>query len=414
MFRYQNDVLSVVQGPQSVAVADLVGQDPAYIYDLDGIIERYQFVAQSFENKASVHFAMKANNNPKILKALAKAGCGVDVVSGGELKRALECGFAANKIVFSGVGKTEKEIEQALKAGVFQINLESSPELQRVIQLTLKLKPSTKPRLAIRVNPDVNPETHPNIKTGFRDNKFGLDFEEIPELLKIFEQNKSLVSLVGLTLHIGSQIREASPFFEAIDKTLKLYKEIEKKGFFLETFDVGGGFGIDYSQPGLDGKPKLVQTFMAEEKAYEEYTAHIMKKLKSEVKQILTEPGRFIVGHFGVLVSEIQYIKRTPYKSFAILNSGMNHLMRPALYEAYHHISPLNWSPTSAQEKFDIVGPICESTDVFGFDRYLPKDIKQGDHLAIFDAGAYGAVMANDYNLHALPVETVVSKGKVI
>ncbi len=413
MFRYENNVLSIVQGSATVAVSDVVGQEPTYIYDLDGIIERYQFVARSFENKASVHFAMKANNHPKILKALALAGCGVDVVSGGEMKRALECGFSANRIVFSGVGKTEKEIEEAIRAQVFQINLESAPELLRVIKISEKLKPTLKPRLAIRVNPDVNPDTHPSIKTGFRDNKFGLDFEEMPELLKIFEQNKNTVSLVGLTLHIGSQIREARPFFEAIEKTLRLYKDIESKGFDLETFDVGGGFGIDYSNP-ADGHSSVITSYAKEEQAYQEYTSHILKLLDGQVKQILTEPGRFIVGHFGVLVSEIQYIKKTPYKNFVILDSGMNHLMRPALYEAYHHMSPLKSIPTVAYEKFDIVGPICESTDVFGYDRLLPSAISQGDRLAIFDAGAYGAVMANDYNLHAAPIETVVSKGKVI
>lgn len=397
----------VLDGTEPVAVSQLVEglHTPAYIYDLDGILRRYHFVRDAFAGKVSVHFAVKSNNHPTILKALAAAGCGVDVVSGGEMHRALECGFPADRIVFSGVGKSESEIKDALSKGVMQLNVESAPELLRVARIARDLAlPERRARVALRVNPDVNPETHPHITTGFRENKFGLDFEELDGLIPIFEAERKHLELVGLTLHIGSQIRSAKPFHEAIEKTLKLYDKFKAKGFTLESFDIGGGFGIDYEKDDLTG----------EEREFTLYAQQVLKSLEGKVKTILCEPGRFLVGHFGALVSQVQYVKRTPHKKFVILNTGMNHIMRPALYEAYHRIEPLHCDVGAESESFDVVGPICESTDVLGRDRQLPKTVIEGDWLAILDAGAYGAVMASDYNLHPRPVEIVVSKGRII
>lgn len=378
---------------------------PVYVYDLDAILDRYAFVRNAFQNKVDVHFAMKANNHPIILRALAQAGCSVDVVSGGEMHRALECGFPADRIVFSGVGKSEVEIKDAIQKGVKQLNIESAPELLRVARIAREMAlPERRVRVALRVNPDVNPETHPHITTGFRENKFGLDFDELDGLLPIFATDKKHLQLVGLTLHIGSQIRQAKPFHEAIQKTLKLYDKFKENGLPLESFDVGGGFGIDYE------KGDLVQ----EEKEFQDYAQQVVTALSGKVSKILSEPGRFIVGHFGVLLSQIQYVKRTPHKKFVILNTGMHHIMRPALYDAFHRIEPLKLDKAAETESFDIVGPICESTDFLGRDRELPKTLIEGDWMAILDAGAYGSVMANDYNLHAKPIELVISKGKVV
>lgn len=406
MFKRHYDDL-VLDGKETVAISRLVEglHTPAYIYDLDAILARYAFVCEAFSGKVAVHFAMKSNNHPVILRALAAAGCGVDVVSGGEMHRALECGFPADRIVFSGVGKSESEIKDALTKGVKQLNVESAPELLRVARIARDMAlPERRARVALRVNPDVNPETHPYITTGFRENKFGLDFEELDGLIPIFEDEKKHLELVGLTLHIGSQIRSAKPFHEAIEKTLKLYDKFKDKGFTLQSFDIGGGFGIDYENGDLG----------AEEKEFNLYAQQVLKSLEGKVKSILCEPGRFLVGHFGILVSQVQYVKRTPHKKFVILNTGMNHIMRPALYEAFHRIEPIHCDEKADAESFDIVGPICESTDVLGKNRNLPKTVMEGDWLAILDAGAYGAVMASDYNLHPRPVEMVISKGKIV
>jgi diaminopimelate decarboxylase len=247
--------------------------------------------------------------------------------------------------------------------------------------------------VALRVNPDVKTETHPYIQTGFRDNKFGLDFTEMPDLL-VQLKNTQHVRLVGLTLHIGSQIRDIKPFEIAIQKALDLYASIEAQGFALESFDVGGGIGIDYAHQDITKDEELIK----------EYGELLNRLVPKKIKNLILEPGRILVARFGRLVTKVQYVKRTPFKNFIVVDAGMNHLIRPALYEAFHHIELVR--KTNAQKEiFDVVGPIWGSSDVLGFDRYLPGDIQEGDMLIVHDAGAYGAVMMSDYNLRPRAAE---------
>lgn len=404
MFAYAKKSLKIVQPGGEITLADIARnrKTPFYVYDLDGMVERLKLLQKALPSVA-IHYAVKANHHREILKAFAQHQVGADVVSKGEFERALECGISGERIVFSGVGKTADEIRFALQNNVKQLNIESIPELERVASIAREM--GVRAPVALRMNPDVDANTHPYIRTGFRENKFGLDFSEIEPIVRVLHNNSSL-ELRGLTLHIGSQIRETKPFVEAIEKTLRLFESLIKQGFQLSTLDIGGGLGIDYQSGDL--KP--------DEELLNEYASRV-RELASRLPQsvrILCEPGRFIVARFGALVGQIQYIKETPYKTFVILNTGMNHLMRPSLYEAYHRILPLEESGNGESRLVDVVGPICESADVLGHERILPASLKAGDYLAVMDAGAYGAVMASRYNLHELPDEVIVSKGKVL
>jgi diaminopimelate decarboxylase len=373
---------------------------PAYVYDLDGLRARLEFFKKAAPTESHIHYAMKANHNLEILRVMREAGLGVDVVSLGEMNRAVEAGFKPDKIVFSGVGKTVAEINAAISAQIAQINVESEPELLRIIECAKALR--KKAAIAFRMNPDVDAKTHPYIRTGFRDNKFGLDFSEVPKLLTHVKQNSNAVELQGLTLHIGSQIREVAPFESAIRKTLELYKTLVAQGFNLTTFDVGGGIGIDYASGEIKTDEALISSYMQILKA----------ELVGQVKKIFLEPGRILVARFGTLITEVQYVKRTPYKSFLIVDAGMNNLIRPALYQANHRIEPVK-KMNGSSEVYDVVGPICESSDVLGSERYLPSEIKAGDRLAIYDVGAYGSVMSSDYNLRTPAVEVCVEGGRI-
>jgi diaminopimelate decarboxylase len=330
---------------------------PFYLYDLDGLRSRAEMFKSVLPAGAHCHFAMKANNNAKVLVVLRECGFGIDAVSSGEIQRALHEEFLASNIIFSGVGKTADEIHLALKWDIDQINVESVEELKRIAAIARETK--TKARVALRMNPDVDVNTHPYIRTGFRDNKFGLDFGAVPEILEILKREPKFVELQGLTLHIGSQIRDVEPFTLAIRKTL------------------------------------------------------FAPVLKSKiVEKLYLEPGRIIIARFGFLVSEVQYVKRTPFKNFVIIDTGMHHLIRPALYEAHHRIERLSAPKlNSSTEIFDVVGPICESADVLGCERVLPADIASGDRVMIHDVGAYGAVMASRYNLRDEAREYTIKEG---
>ena len=372
---------------------------PVYLYDLSGFEERVNFFKKKMPSNGVAFFAMKANNHEKILKVIRHAGFGVDVVSLGELRRALSVGFKPRQIVFSGVGKTKEEIQSAIKLRINQINVESLPELERISEVAEKLKIKT--RVALRVNPDIEVRTHRYIQTGFRENKFGLEFSSMPAVLAIIQKTRWL-RLQGLTLHIGSQITEIEPFILSFRKTLKLYKDLKNKGHQLTTFDVGGGLGIDYTHGDLH----------ADEKRIADYMKVVKKEISSSVKRIYFEPGRILVARFGALFTEVQYVKRTSHKNFLIVDTGMHQLLRPALYEAYHRIEPMvDFQPYSNLKtgRFDVVGPLCESSDILGLDRELPISLKAGDILKICDVGAYGAVMSNRYNLRP-PVREVCAK----
>lgn len=398
-FSYVDGKLSVTHATGALDLAEVVSRsvDPFYVYDLDGILHRLEVFKASLPEKHSIHFALKSNNNPMVLSAIAQAGFGVDVVSGGELALAVECGFSPDKIVFSGVGKTVAELEKAVHLRIKQINVESPQELERIIKLAQQVGRSA--RVAFRMNPDVHAETHPYITTGFRENKFGMDKSFLPKLEHILEGNEDCVKLVGLTVHIGSQLKQIDPMVESVEKVKETFIELKSRGYEMTTLDVGGGLGLHYEDDDL----------AADEAAINEYGSRIKEAVSDLDAEILFEPGRIIVARFGMLVGEVQYIKETPFKNFAIMNTGMHHIMRPCLYQAFHRLLPLE-QKDRAPQLYDVVGPICESSDVLGKDRAFPI-LEPGDHLAVADAGAYGAVMANSYNSHDLPKEYVVSGG---
>lgn len=374
-------------------------EHPFYLYDLPGIQKRFDILQKSFQKKISIHYAMKANYNVHILSALAEAHACVDVVSIGEMKAALMAGFRSDQIIFSGVGKTQHEISFAIQNQIRQINVESPSELRRIAKISQDLKKSVE--VCFRMNPDVNPETHPYITTGFRENKFGMDESFLPELLEILQQS-SWVQLVGLTIHIGSQILDLKVLREAIVKTKPIYLSLKEKGFPLSRFDVGGGLGIDYQHQDLPMEHQMMQ----------DYAKIIEAELSDLDCEIQCEPGRWLVGHFGVLVAQVQYIKKTQYKNFVILDTGMNHLMRPSLYKAYHKIFAVKLRD-GEEISYDVVGPICESSDFIGMDRKL-SPLQEGDFVLIADAGAYGYAMASEYNLHQLPQELIIDSNPPI
>ena len=380
-------------------------RQPFYLYDIDGITQRLNDFKESFsdlKNKLSIHYALKANTNAHVIRAFSHNGVGLDVVSGGEIQLGLKLGVRGEDMVFSGVGKTTHEIDLALKSNVKQINVESPQELKRIAQVAEKFE--IRAPVALRLNPDVNPETHPYIRTGFHENKFGMDKSFLPEIQRILKEHHQSLDLRGLTLHVGSQIRDIKPIVEAIEKVRPIYFNFCEKGYNLKTMDIGGGIGINYDSSNPDSDLSQLR----------DYGKKVSKVFSDWPCEVLCEPGRILVGRFGVLFGEVQYIKRTPYKNFAILNTGMHHLIRPCLYQARHRIEKVYIKPTKpTNELYDIVGPICESSDVIGFERHLPK-LSQGDYLMICDAGAYGFVMANNYNSHDLPMEIVYSEGETL
>lgn len=389
---YINDELTF--GPLKKSLSALCANyvRPIYVYDLDFIAQRYKAMSSALQS-VRLFYAMKANSNVEVLQKLKDLGAGADVVSLGEIKRALECGFLPEDIVYSGVGKTVFEITEALKLGIYQINVESLPELVRIARLAKELKKTTK--VALRLNPDVDIKTHPYIATGLKDNKFGMELSLIPELVQILKSAQGQVELVGVSLHLGSQMLEFSGYQEALVKLKKVYIDLKKEFPELKRFDFGGGLGIFYDRQDLATEERLL-------KEYAQITLETLKDLNCELQ---SEPGRWLVGHCGALLTQVQYVKKTSEKTFVIVDSGMNHLLRPALYEAHHNILPL--AKRAGETKVDIVGPICESADFFGKERYL-SSVEEGDFLVVADAGAYGYSMANIYNLQELPLEVCI------
>lgn len=367
---------------------------PFYVYDLD-LIERQTRLLQSvLPAHTDIHFAMKANSNPGILKFLRKLGLGVDTVSGGEIQRALDVGYGPAEILFSGVGKTETELSLAIKLGIKLVNVESPQELERLGRLARRARKAV--ALGFRLNPDVRAGTHPYISTGAHANKFGMAFSSLPELKAILKKYRGFLELCAVDFHIGSQLTRLGPLERAIRRTLPIFEHLRAEGYPLRYFDIGGGLGIRYKdETAIDPA---------------DYGKMVSKHLGGLNGRILTEPGRVLVGEAGILVTEVQYIKSSPSKTFAIVDTGMHHLIRPALYGAYHEIVPLKARKGRAQV-YDVVGPICESSDVLAYDRKLPA-LKQGDILLIQNAGAYGYSMASHYNLQDPPAEILVRAGR--
>ncbi|MGC9109584.1 MAG: diaminopimelate decarboxylase [Caldimicrobium sp.] len=368
---------------------------PLYIYSGKTIRRHFKVFDSAFEEIPHLTcYSVKANSNLGVLSLLAKEGAGADVVSGGELERALRAGIPPKKIVFSGVGKTVEEIERALKVGILMFNVESAEELYVLGEVAQRLQ--IKAPFAIRANPDVDPKTHPYISTGLRKNKFGVPEEEVISLYLKAKENPYLQP-IGLDTHIGSQLTTISPFIEAVRRLKALWKELEGLGFELPFLDIGGGLGIIYGEE--------------EPPPPEEFSSAIIQELKGLPLTLILEPGRIIVGNAGILVTKVLYTKSNKEKNFVIVDAGMNDLIRPALYQAYHKIVPVL---DRGEEEIvaDIVGPICESGDFFAKERKIPK-VKRGDLLAIMSAGAYGFVMSSNYNTRPRAAEVLVEEDQV-
>ena len=402
MFQYVKGELALLQKNSPVFLKDIAKnkEQAFYLYDMDAMEERVNLFLKMTENRLNVFFAMKANHNLKVLEMFCKGGIGVDVVSGGELQRALNVGFPSKKIVFSGVGKTRKELSLALKEEVFQINVESFGELKVLAEIAEQMKKT--PSIALRINPNVDFQSHPYIKTGLTGHKFGFDEDQIPLALEFIRSKKQNLDFQGLSMHLGSQIFDLEPLYQAINSLKFLYENLKTQGFPLKTLDIGGGLGVDYSQGNLKGDEKLIQEF-----------GKSLKNLFQDFSgTVLAEPGRFLTARFGLLCTRVEYIKKTSTKTFAIVNTGMHHFLRPALYGAAHRILPFRDKPEKKQ-LYEVVGPICETADILSRDSLLPE-LSPGDWLAVCDAGAYGFVMANNYNLQEPAKELCFSKGREI
>lgn len=369
---------------------------PLYVYSKEAICSAYRAydsacIRPDGTRRARIHYAMKANSNLAVLDELKQLGAGFDLVSGGELARALHIGADPKSLVFAGVGKSSAEIENALRVGVKCINVESIPELQRInaIAKTMNLRAP----ISLRVNPDVDANTHPYISTGLKDNKFGIAYYEV---LKTYREAALLpqIDVIGIDCHIGSQITSTSPYLDALDKVLDLITQLQREGIKIHHLDLGGGLGIDY---GGESPPNIT-----------EFTNTLLNRVEERGfghLEVLLEPGRSLVGNAGILLTQVEYLKTGVDKNFCIVNAAMNDLMRPALYGAHHAIVPIHVSQAKPN-CYDVVGPVCESGDWLGKDRVLA--VNEGDILAILSAGAYGFVMASNYNTRSRAAEVMV------
>ena len=381
-----------IEGVKAEEVAKSVGT-PVYIYAKSAIVKAYREIEEAFkEVNPIIAFAVKANSNVHVLRVLKELGAGADTVSVGEIYRALTAGIEPKKILFAGVGKREDEIELALERGILMFNVESEGELYKIEEVAKRLGKSAP--IAVRVNPEVDPKTHPYIATGLKSSKFGVDFEKALELYSYARESKYLNPL-GVHFHIGSQITDVSVFGEAAQKVKELVKELHRRGVEIEYFDAGGGLGINYKPD----EPPVPARALADV---------LIPHVKELGCRLILEPGRRITGNAGVLITELLYVKESPEKLFYIVDAGMSDIARPALYKAYHHIEAVKEGEKAV--KATVVGPICESGDVLGEDRELPK-LKEGELLAIFSAGAYGFTMASNYNSRPRPAEVLVEGG---
>src|SRR5580765_8087648 len=404
-FRYLGNKLYC----EGVAVESLARKygTPLFVYSQHTLSEHFRRLDHAMAGvEHLICFAVKSNSNQSVLRTLANLGSGFDIVSGGELQRVIDAGGDPRKCAFAGVGKGESEIEFALKKGVYTFNAESEAELQRINQIASRMKKVAP--IAVRVNPNVAAGTHKKITTGTYENKFGVAYEKIAGLYDRASKLKNL-RLRGIQMHIGSQITEVTPFEQAVRKVLPLATRLKEK-HGIEFVSIGGGLGIVY-KPALASGP---QSWWKSAQARniltpEKYATRLVPLLKPLGLRILMEPGRFISGNSGALLTRIEYVKKTGKNNFLLVDAAMNDLIRPAFYESYHEIVPLS-KKNGATISSDVVGPICESGDFFCQDRPLPK-VGQGDYLALLSAGAYGFVMASNYNTRSFAAEVVV-KGK--
>lgn len=370
-------------------IAEKVGT-PCYIYSLPAFEARFREIDQAYKSVPHlVAYSLKANGNLSVMHALAKIGSGADVVSGGELFKARKAGVPADKIIFAGVGKTDDEIAYGLEEGIRYFNVESIPEIEAINAVAKKMRKVAP--IAIRFNPDVDPKTHHYITTGKKETKFGVYLGDVVKVMKVVRQCLS-VHWTGVHAHIGSQMTQTNSVGKAAKVIEKLVLQLRREGFPIHTVNLGGGYGIDYEG---EKPPKPSQ-----------YAALVLPVIKRLNATLVLEPGRYVSGNSGVLLTRLTYVKRSGTKTFYIVDAGMGELIRPSLYEAYHRIAPAEGNQKPSQ-KVDVVGPICESGDFFAKGRKLPA-LKRGDLMVVFSAGAYGSVMGSTYNARPLPPEVVV------
>ncbi len=367
---------------------------PLYLYSAAAIREAYQRYDRAFASVPHrICYALKANGSGALLRLLQGLGAGADIVSGGELQAALRAGFAPERIVFSGVGKTDEELAAGLDAGIGEFNAESEDEVQRLSALAAAR--SRAARVTLRVNPDIDPRSHPYISTGLRENKFGVDIREAPAILSRLRALPA-IEVTGLQSHIGSQITDLSPLAEAARELAELSRRLLDEGFPLRTIDIGGGLGVDYQGGGAGLGPEAL-------------AERVLPELQGLPLTLLLEPGRSLVAPAGTLLTRVLFLKRNRAKTFVIVDAGMNDLLRPSLYQAFHRIEPVRETGSPAQ-RVDIVGPVCETGDFLARDRELALP-EAGALLAVRDAGAYGFSMASNYNLRMRPAEALVDDG---
>lgn len=388
-FNYQEDGQLWAEGVTLSSLAEQYGT-PLYVYSR-ATLERHW---NAFDKSVGDHphlvcYAVKANSNLGVLNTLARLGSGFDIVSGGELERVVAAGGDPKKVVFSGVGKTEQEMQRALELGIKCFNVESEPELERLNSVAAKL--GVMAPISLRINPDVDANTHPYISTGLRENKFGIAFDRAPDVYK-FAQSLTNLEIHGIDCHIGSQLTDLEPFIDATDRLLALIDQLKGQGVNIKHLDVGGGLGVVYRDE-LPPQPS-------------DYARALMERLVNHKElELIFEPGRAIAANAGVLLTKVEFLKHTEHKNFAIIDAAMNDLMRPALYQAWQDIVPV--SPRQGEAvTYDLVGPICETGDFLGKDRALV--LEQGDLLAVRSAGAYGFVMASNYNTRTRAAEVMV------
>ena len=392
-FNYEDAQLCADNVPLDV-LANSYGT-PLYVYSKQAIDLSFNTLKSALENRLGrkaplIAYAVKANSNLAVIKALAEQGAGADLVSGGELIRAIKAGMSPDKIVFSGVGKTGPELRLAVQHQIHQINVESAFELEHLIKITDDMRQPV--NVVVRINPDVDAKTHAKITTGKKDNKFGVTMELAPSLFDRARQAE-FVNCVGVAIHIGSQLTDIQPFRDAFKVTAEFVHSLRSKGHTVSRIDLGGGLGITYRDeipPDLD-----------------DYASAIAEHFSNDEAELVIAPGRFLVGNAGVLLSRVIGVKQTDEKEFLIIDAAMNDLARPSLYDAYHHILPVSQPRGDATINYDVVGPVCETGDTFALARSLPA-LKEGDLVTLMSAGAYGAVMSSTYNSRDWIAEALV------
>ena len=392
-FKYRGNSLFA----EDVSVAEIASTvgTPCYIYSRATIERHWQVFDDALASLDHlICYSVKANSNIALLNLLARLGSGFDIVSGGELERVIKAGGDVSKTVFSGVGKTDQEIQFALQSGIHCFNIESAAELTAINNVATRLDQVAP--VSIRVNPDVDAQTHPYISTGLKENKFGV---EIEYALPLFQQaaQMSHIKVIGLDCHIGSQLTDMSPFIDALQRLMLLIDDLKSNGIEIEHLDIGGGLGITYDN---ESPPSPA-----------EYVKALLPLLENKKLKLLIEPGRAIVGNAGILATSVTYLKTNGEKHFAIVDSAMNDLLRPALYDAWQNIIPVEKRPQGELKNYDIVGPVCETADFLGKNRDL--NIQQGDLLAICSAGAYGFVMSSNYNSRPRAAEVMVDNDQM-